>query len=719
MVLAVIGCLSFLSLGQAPPLAGAAVVSQTLPTDLIRAADLPLPGVVVPTDGRLRGQYFTATVTGVAWPASLSVGAVPTQAPPGDRLLAFTLRLSEPGELAYAAGSATAAAVSLDVNGDQLSVPLTGITEQIGDHSGGEEPGTGTGTFAVSLPDNDHDVLLVVSQASFTQRFDLWTLKRLPPAPAILYRDPTASSVTASVRGSTELTITNPTTGFVTHAKVALTAATLGYFAPDGSGANPAKPTEAFLSVTLQGTYTDSTHSYEDYLGGSPVPGTELTFTPAGGSPVEATTSPDQNAGHQGLDNGFFNAYYWFTVPAGVTTGTLTINGGPVTGSQYMTLAPTGTTQLTFAQAQIPVTFPNPPPAPAAQQKPYWIGAPVPTVSDGAITTKLRGTASGGFPIWLAVVLILLVAGATVVAERVVRRRRMAVAAASGPVTVAAPTAPSDDPVSSTAGPGLPGTRLAGSSPRITAPTVPPPLGGPDDLVVRVLGPVEVTGWAASPERRGLLEELCCYLALHPGRAFTTAELLGALWPVGGDRGEATPKTLHNYLSRLRQAVGPDRLPDAVTSGGYRLDHVVTDWAEFSRLTGEAVLAAGVEADRLRSQALAQVRGAPMAGAQGTQFGWAFSSALVSTMAVAITGCAHQLSTARLAAGDPVGAEDAARQGLRAVSEDEELWLDAATAARAGGDPARESRLWRDLAAALGSVRARELRQQAGDPPVH
>ena len=246
-----------------------------------------------------------------------------------------------------------------------------------------------------------------------------------------------------------------------------------------------------------------------------------------------------------------------------------------------------------------------------------------------------------------------------------------------------------------------------------------PVLGSPDDLVVRVLGPVEITGWVAFPERRGVLEELCCYLALHPGRGFTTAELLGTMWPVDGDRGEATPKTLHNYVSRLRQAVGPDRLPDAVTSGGYRLTDVVTDWAEFQRLSVEAEVASGEEADRLRTEALGLVRGAPLADASGAQYGWAFAGSLISTMTVAVRDCAHRLSVDRLAGGDPAGAEEAARMGLRATVEDEGLWLDAARAAEASDDRTRQARVWRDLAAALGGDRARVFRQDLGDEPAH
>jgi DNA-binding SARP family transcriptional activator len=236
------------------------------------------------------------------------------------------------------------------------------------------------------------------------------------------------------------------------------------------------------------------------------------------------------------------------------------------------------------------------------------------------------------------------------------------------------------------------------------------PLGSPGDLVVRVLGPIEVTGWLAPPERRGVAEELCCFLAMHPDRAFTTAELLAALWPVGGGRGEATPKTLHNHLSRLRAAAGPEHLPDAAASGGYRLAGCVTDWGEFSRLSTDAQAASGEEADRLRQEALSLVRGAPFADARGGQYEWAFSSLLASQMTVAVADCARSLSADRLAAGDHSGAAEAAQAGLQAAPDDESLWL--ALARAAAPDPASLARVWRDATAAIGPDRVGDLRRR-------
>ncbi len=686
------------SLANRPP-AGASPLTQTLHAGQVTLADLPLPGGVTPTDGRLRGPRFTAAVTDVAWPASAAVGKLTTVAPAGDRLVAFNLRLSEPGELVGGLDTSTAVTAAVEIDGNQLAVPLTAIDRQIADQSAGNEPATATAAYAFDVPDKDHDVVLALTQSGFTQRFDLWTLERQAPAPTVLYRDPSASSVTSTSRGSTKLTITNPSTGFVTQATVSLTGATLGYFAPNGSGTTPSSPTAAFLSVTLEGTYTTAGGTLGAYLGGSPLPGSQLTFTPVGGAPVTATSAPHPGDHHQGPDDGLFDAYYWFSVPAGTTTGTLTVDGGPVTGAQFTNFSSTGTTQLTVTQGSIPVTFPDPPASPEPQSKPWWIGGPAPTATGSSVSVP--GKPTGGFPLWAAVLLLVAVVAGTFGAERLVRWRRLA---SAGPpdgarVTWAAPateTRPSPPTEEAT---------FTGSLP----PAVTRTLGGPDDLVVRVLGPVEITGWVEPPERRGAVEELCSFFALHPGRSFTTAELLAAVWPVGGDRPEATPKTARNHLSRLRRAVGPEHFPDAVTSGGYQLRDVVTDWGEFQRLTAQADATTAQEADRLRAEALSLVRGAPLADARGVQYGWAYAGSLASAMTVAVANCARRLSADRLAAGDPVSAEEAARAGLRGAPEDEGLWLAAERAGRASGDRARLARLRRDMAAAIGAERAEAL----------
>ena len=104
-------------------------------------------------------------------------------------------------------------------------------------------------------------------------------------------------------------------------------------------------------------------------------------------------------------------------------------------------------------------------------------------------------------------------------------------------------------------------------------------------VMVRVLGPVEVTGWLVLPPERAVVTELACYLALHRDRPATGEQLRSAVRP-DGDR-EPSAKTMRTYLSLLRKAVGADYLPSG-GSGGYRFSWLVTsDWEGFNQLSAE------------------------------------------------------------------------------------------------------------------------------------
>ena len=391
------------------------------------------------------------------------------------------------------------------------------------------------------------------------------------------------------------------------------------------------------------------------------------------------------------------NAEYWFTVPAATTSGSIALTPGPVTGVEYTGFQGAGEVPLTLTgTGSFAVDFPAPPTL-ATQKTPPWVGKAVPaattTTGSGNAASALGagGTSDGIFPIWLAVVLVVAVAAVAVGTERLVHRRRLAGAGLAA-TEVAAGT---DAGGSQNAPPTVP---TAQSTPRTTppaaptVPTEPPPLGGPGDLVVRVLGHVKVAGWEPPAERRAGLEALCCYLALHAERPVGSDQLLAALWPAGDEGAETTRKTLRNNLSRLRQAVGVDHLPDAVTTGGYRLEGAVTDWGEFQRLTAEATQAEDPEADRLRAEALAHVRGVPFEGVAGAQYGWALDGP-VHEMTAVVVECAHTLATSRLAVGDAAGSTAAARAGLRVSRTELVLWQNLFAAAGRAEDPGAVRRL--------------------------
>mgnify|MGYP001374707123 CR=1 FL=1 len=120
------------------------------------------------------------------------------------------------------------------------------------------------------------------------------------------------------------------------------------------------------------------------------------------------------------------------------------------------------------------------------------------------------------------------------------------------------------------------------------------------------------------PIPAGKQRVLLAALLLNPGRAMTADELAELLWEAGPPA--SARETVHNYVKRLRQALGDtDRTLVTTQADGYQLrvcaDEV--DILRFEAMTGEARQAlraghGGQAADRLR-EALALWRGKPLA----------------------------------------------------------------------------------------------------------
>jgi len=200
------------------------------------------------------------------------------------------------------------------------------------------------------------------------------------------------------------------------------------------------------------------------------------------------------------------------------------------------------------------------------------------------------------------------------------------------------------------------------------------------EVLVRVLGPVEVIG-AARPFRRAWCLELVTYLALHPGGA-TVDAWTTALWP-----DQAPPaSTRFSTASDARRALGSasdgsDHLPHGV--GRLRLGaSVTTDWAKFRSLAA----AEGPGAAEARAAALELVRGPPLCGLRAVD--WAVLEGLLAGMERAIAQLAIDVGEQRLAAGDARGAELAIRRGLLVSPYDERLFRLLFVAADQQGDPA-------------------------------
>jgi hypothetical protein len=401
--------------------------------------DLQAHGTV-PSDGRLRGPDYTATITRVAWPQS--VGSVsnlfgpPVYVAGADhRLIAFTLSVTQTADDSGRLNSSTGVAAELAVGRAQLPVSLDMIDGQIAGGKTGSAEATGVDSFVASVPANEHSVVLELTEAGYTQQFNLWSLKRLPPSPVILYRAPSSPTVTGIASGPFHLSFTNPADGFSSTDNGQVSNATLTYFAPVQSVQTPKRADQAYLVLGLQSSYPDIPYGQPDsghfFSSFNPMAGSELTFTPTGDSAVDglATTAAFSSTNAASDDDGLFDAVYFFTVPATTTGGTLTVNTGQEVGDEYTGFTGTGNSTIInlTASATVTLSFPAVPSPPSAQKKPSWVGAPLPPtgLAAGPSTSTGSGTTSGGgFPIWLAIVILVVIAAAVIVVQRLRRQSR-------------------------------------------------------------------------------------------------------------------------------------------------------------------------------------------------------------------------------------------------------------------------------------------------------
>lgn len=639
---------------------------------------------MVPADGRLRGPDFTAVVKRVSWPQS--VGSVSNVFDPpayvagsGDRLVAFTLSVTQPPADAGQLNPLTDVTGFVEIKGRQLPISLDMIDGQIADGMHGSTEATGTDSFVASVPANDHSISLGLTEGGFTQQFDLWTLERLPPSPVVLYRAPTSSSVSGTASEPFHLSFTNPADGFSSTDDAQVSSAQLTYFAPGGTLQTPKSTNDAYLVLGIQSSYPDipygqpnSGHFFSSF---NPMAGTELTFTPNGGSAVDglSNSSAFVSTNAASDDDGLFDDVYFFTVPATTTGGTLTVNTGQEVGDEYTGFTGTGssTTINLTASASVPLTFPAVPGPPPAQKTPAWVGAALPATGLGAADSRSQegGAAHHSFPIWLAVLILVVVAAAVIVAQRL-RGRRSQVAAGAPSTAVVAPTPEQPTEVVEPAE----ASRAAGSEAHPVE----------DDPRVGVLGPVEISGFGRTNDRR-IIDELLVYLVLHDTHHRSAEQIQAALRPNSSGAGNVR-KTIHNYLSELRRFVGPEHLPAAKTTGGYLVEGVACDWVTFQRLDRQADAVGGEEARALRAEALALVRGKPFEGVPADSYEWVDTEHLRTTITVAVAKCAQRLGADLFEAGDLVGAESAARAGLRGAPDDFGLWELGACAVNAQAD---------------------------------
>jgi hypothetical protein len=231
-------------------------------------------------------------------------------------------------------------------------------------------------------------------------------------------------------------------------------------------------------------------------------------------------------------------------------------------------------------------------------------------------------------------------------------------------------------------------------------------------LVFNVMGRIEIKGLRQAGERR-IVEELLVYLACHDRHHMRADQIQLGLWPVDGSHAEVGRKTFHNYLSMARQSAGAEHLPDASASGGYLLIGFESDWATFGRLTSQAD-AGRADANALRAEALRLVRGQPFEGVPADAYDWVTEEHLDSTITRAIAVCAQRLANDLLEAGDPAGAERAARSGILGAPDDFGVWLVGALALKAQEDRTGLARWLRDASRHLDPADSERINSELG-----
>jgi DNA-binding SARP family transcriptional activator len=194
------------------------------------------------------------------------------------------------------------------------------------------------------------------------------------------------------------------------------------------------------------------------------------------------------------------------------------------------------------------------------------------------------------------------------------------------------------------------------------------------EIEVGVLGPLEIRGLAAAPQR-SKATELIAWLVLH-GRHGSTDEVATALWPMGASGGSQ-----HNVTWDARRALGEDADGNSllVRAGDLKLSPLVTsDWAHFRELATR---------DDRDSQvaALALVRGKPFGD---VDWPWSTVEGLAATMEAEVCDLASAIGEQALLDGDATLAANAAEQGILASPYDERLYRLLMRASDALGNPA-------------------------------
>lgn len=478
--------------------------------------------------------------------------------------------------------------------------------------------------------------------------------------------------------------VTLPSTVFVKDAGLSTTSyAGISTHAPKG---------EIYLSFGAETSPEEDQYGQADsghfFSTMTPLAPSDVTFTSgAGGQYVAKESNPLNQANNPNAssDNGLLDATYWFLVPVNTRTGVISIGPGTTEGVEFHGFVGQATTPLHIAgPISFKVSFPSKLSGGVAGGSRHSVLPPsseaLPTASFAALNEVLS-------------IVSLMFFGLIFWRVRKRFRRRPHY------VPVFYPTASDEYPTSpKTAEAKRPASSVTPKS------TTEAPEG---QLRVNVLGSLQI-----EPSSRGAsdpIRSVLAYLALHDDRPQSADEIQSALWPESMKVSSVSQKTFLNYVSRARQTVGVQYLPEAGGRSGYQLINMSSDWREFRALATKANSSAKEQAIELQRKALQLVRGVPFEGESSTFFEWAVSQKYVTDMIETVTNVAHQLQAALVMVDDLDGATWAIKQAMLLAPTEMPLWRDLVDICDARGDQTIITRFWQDADRALWPAAIKEL----------
>lgn len=437
----------------------------TVTPDTVTALAVPPTSTAVPADGRLRGNGFAANIVGVATGPRTAT----QRAGPGQQLWRFGITATTTAPAG--GGAPVTLTATLTVASTTVPVALPAPPA-----NGGT---VGPVWYQASLPATaaGADVVLSLSAAGSTQSFSFTQMARTGPSPTVSYRDPTNPAVATKPAQAIHIPDAfQPDSPFADGVTafpidVTLDTVTLGYYAPDAANEPSSSVDGAWMWVTLDSnaaTAADQNPYGDPYLiVDRPVPATAISLT-VPGSPARNPTVVAGGGGDKGTTNGNFDANptvgfpdtYLFSVPANLTTATLTVTPGPIRAAVSSTPLASGTATPTpaGANAAFNINLPaatSPAPPVGAATKPGTLDAattvhnsPSATPSHALLRAPSVPTSPAHVLLDAFLIVLALAALVVMVIVAVIRSRRRAAPAgpAGGSAPPWAPQPPSPQP---------------------------------------------------------------------------------------------------------------------------------------------------------------------------------------------------------------------------------------------------------------------------------